>query len=193
MKDNTMTRIFSYLRVSTTEQTTANQSLAIEKAGYSVEPNRIITETISGSVQASKRPEFVKLLDKLEFGDTLILLKLDRLGRDNIDVQQTILMLDNMGVKVCCLDLPVKDLSTSEGKLMLQMFSAFAEFERNRLKERTVEGLARAKNEGKILGRPKAIKTTVKVQKLKTEGLTQSQTAKALDVSVMTVKRHWNK
>jgi DNA invertase Pin-like site-specific DNA recombinase len=179
--------------VSTTEQTTANQSLAIERAGYFVEPNRIISETISGSVQASKRPEFVKLLEKLESGDTLILLKLDRLGRDNIDVQQTISMLDNMGVIVCCLDLPVKDLSTSEGKLMLQMFSAFAEFERNRLKERTNEGLARAKSQGKVLGRPKAIKTTAKVQALKAKGHSQSEVAEAISVSIMTVKRHWNK
>lgn len=188
-----MNRLFSYIRVSTTEQTTANQSLAIAKAGYSIEPHRIVSETISGSVQANKRPEFVKLLDRLEVGDTLVLLKLDRLGRDNIDVQQTITMLDDMGVKVCCLDLPVKDLSTSEGKLMLQMFSAFAEFERNRLKERTNEGLSRAKAEGKTLGRPKALKTTSKVLELKAGGLSQSQVAKEMNVSVMTVKRHWNK
>lgn len=64
-------------------------------------------------------------------------------------------------MKVVCLDLPVSDLASSEGKLMLQMFSAFAEFERNRIRERTKEGLERAKAQGKKLGRPEAHGTTV--------------------------------
>ncbi|MFC3187980.1 recombinase family protein [Shewanella intestini] len=66
---------------------------------------------------------------QLERGDILVVLKLDRLGRDNIDVQNTINLLTEKGIKVVCLDLPVADLSSAEGKLMLQMFSAFAEFE----------------------------------------------------------------
>lgn len=56
----------------------------------------------------------------------LVVLKLDRLGRDNIDVQNTINLLTDKGVKVVCLDLPVADLASAEGKLMLQMLSAFA-------------------------------------------------------------------
>ncbi|MDD0156974.1 recombinase family protein, partial [Shigella flexneri] len=74
---------------------------------------------------------------KLEEGDTLVVLKLDRLGRDNIDLQNTVTLLNDKGVKLICLDLPVKDLSSSEGKLVLQLFSTFAEFERNRIRERT--------------------------------------------------------
>lgn len=189
-----MSRVFAYCRVSTTEQTTENQILAIRSRGYEVSDSRIVNETVSGSVQAMKRKAFNALVEhKLEKDDVLVVLKLDRLGRDNIDVQQTINMLSDMGVKVVCLDLPVPDLSSSEGKLMLQMFSAFAEFERNRIRERTQEGLARAKAEGKKLGRPEAKETTCAVQKAKAEGLSQSKVSAKLGLGIATVKRHWNK
>lgn len=187
-------RVFAYCRVSTTEQTVENQKLAIKNAGYDVKPSRVITDTVSGSVMAMQREGFKTLVEhKLEAGDTLVVLKLDRLGRDNIDVQQTIDLLISKGVKVVCLDLPIKDLSSSEGKLMLQMFSAFAEFERNRIRERTQEGLARAKEEGKKLGRPEAVKTTKLVLQKKKEGLSQAKAADALGLGIATVKRHWNK
>lgn len=187
-------RIFSYCRVSTTEQTTENQILAIRQKGYEVNDARTISETVSGSVEAMKREKFKMLINhKMERGDMLVVLKLDRLGRDNIDVQNTINLLKDKGIKVACLDLPVADLSSAEGKLMLQMFSAFAEFERNRIRERTKEGLDRAKAQGKKLGRPAAHGTTQSVQAKKTEGLSQSKTADALDLGIATVKRHWNK
>ncbi|EHH1104269.1 MULTISPECIES: recombinase family protein [Vibrio] len=187
-------RIFAYCRVSTVEQTTDNQILAIRNAGYDIQESRVISETVSGSVRAMERKEFKTLIEhKLEAGDTLVVLKLDRLGRDNIDVQQTIEQLTAKKIKVVSLDLPVSDLSSAEGKLMLQMFSAFAEFERNRIRERTQEGLNRAKAEGKKLGRPAAKDTTANVQQCKAEGLSQSATAKELGIGIATVKRHWNK
>jgi DNA invertase Pin-like site-specific DNA recombinase len=188
-----MSRTFAYCRVSTTEQTTENQIQAISASGFNIDPNRIVSESISGSVQALKRPKFKTLVEhQLEPGDCLVVLKLDRLGRDNIDVQQTVQMLADRSVKLVCLDLPVSDLSSSEGKLMLQMFSSFAEFERNRIRERTLEGLRRAEGEGKKLGRPKAIKTTKAVQRAKEEGLSQSRVAARLGLGLATVKRHWN-
>ncbi|HCR5605732.1 TPA: recombinase family protein, partial [Shigella dysenteriae] len=95
--------------------------------------------------------------------------KIDRLGRDNIDVQKTVTMLLDMGVKLVCLDLPVQDLSSAEGKLILQLFSTFAEFELNRIRERTREGLERAK-QGKVLGRPVAVNTTEAVLEHKAKG-----------------------
>lgn len=187
-------RIFAYCRVSTIEQTTENQILAIRNAGYEVQDNRVISETVSGSVLAMERKEFRALVDhKLEAKDMLVVLKLDRLGRDNIDVQQTIELLKGKGVNVVSLDLPVSDLGSSEGKLMLQMFSAFAEFERNRIRERTQEGLNRAKAQGKKLGRPAAKETTTNVLKCKSEGLSQSEAAQKLGLGIATVKRHWNK
>lgn len=187
-------RTFAYCRVSTTEQDTENQILAIRKAGYDIEPNRVISEQVSGSVQAMQRAEFKTLVEhKLEASDTLVVLKLDRLGRDNIDLQQTITMLTTKGIKVISLDLPVSDLTSSEGKLMLQLFSAFAEFERNRIRERTAEGLEKAKALGVKLGRPEAKATTMNIQAKKAEGLSQSKVARALGLSLPTVKRHWNK
>ena len=187
-------RTFAYCRVSTTEQTTENQVLAIKAAGYDVEAQRVISEICSGSTPTEKRTEFKNLVNnKLESGDTLIVLKLDRLGRDNINVQQTIHKLTDKGIKVICLDLPVADLSSSEGRLMLQMFSAFAEFERNRIIERTNEGLARAKAQGKTLGRPVAIATIKTVQDVKASGLSQSKASKATGLSIATIKRYWNK
>lgn len=187
-------RMFSYCRVSTTEQSTENQIIAIRQRGYDVIESRVVSETVSGSVEAMKREKFKMLVEhQLESGDMLVVLKLDRLGRDNIDVQNTITMLGARGIKVVCLDLPVADLSSAEGKLMLQMFSAFAEFERNRIRERTKEGLERAKAEGKKLGRPAAHATTTSVQAKKAEGLSQSKVAEVLNLGIATVKRHWNK
>ncbi len=119
-----------------------------------------------------ERPAFRNMVEhKLEPGDTLVVLKLDRLGRDNIDVQQTITTLQSRDVRVVSLDLPAQDLASANGKLILQMFAAFAEFERNRIRERTQEGLERAKSQGKKLGRPVATSTTEKVQRLKEQGL----------------------
>ncbi|OZB93905.1 resolvase [Alteromonas macleodii] len=186
-------RIFAYCRVSTTEQTTENQVIAIRQKGYEVRDSRIVSETVSGSVEAMRREKFKMLINhQMEKGDMLVVLKLDRLGRDNIDVQSTINLLTVKGIKVVCLDLPVADLSSAEGKLMLQMFSAFAEFERNRIRERTREGLERAKAHGKKLGRPVAKATTASVQAKKSEGLSQSKTAEVLGLGIATVKRHWN-
>lgn len=189
-----MGRFFAYCRVSTTEQNTSNQIQAITAAGYVIDEHRVIAETVSGSVESMKRPEFSTLVKhKLESGDTLIVLKLDRLGRDNIDVQQTITMLMDKGISVISLDLPSKDLASAEGKLILQMFTAFAEFERNRIRERTKEGLQRAKSEGKKLGRPAATHTVKSILSCKEEGLSQSKTAARLNKSLSTVKRNWNK
>lgn len=184
-------RIFAYCRVSTTEQTTENQILAIANAGYEIQSNRVISETISGSVKAMERPEFSRLVDRLEDSDTLVVLKLDRLGRDAIDIQQTVERLRGLGIRLICLDLPISDLSSAEGILMLQMFGAFAEFERNKIRERTIQGLDRAKAEGKKLGRPPAQQTNRNVQDLKSQGLGQSEVARVLGIGLSTVKRHW--
>ena len=166
-----MSRTFAYCRVSTSEQATENQIVAIRQAGYDILDSRVISETVSGGVQAMQRKGFADMVThKLEKGDRLVVLKLDRLGRDNIDVQQTIAMLVDKGIDVVSLDLPVRNLASAEGKLMLQMFSAFAEFEKSRIIERTKEGLARVKTEGKKLGRPAATDTVKRVQAAKAKG-----------------------
>lgn len=149
-----MSRVFAYARVSTVEQLTDNQRGEIAAAGYAIEPRRFVEEKVSGSVPASQRPGFVKLLDKLEKGDTLVVTKLDRLGRDSIDVQQTVERFAREGVRLVVLQLGNLDLTSSAGSLMVKMLAAVADFERDLIIERTQAGLARAKAEGKKLGRP---------------------------------------
>jgi len=182
-------RTYFYCRVSTTEQTTANQVEAFKAKGYEVKEGFVVEETVSGAVCAMERKGFRAMVEhKLMEGDTLVVLKLDRLGRDNIDVQQTIDLLLKKGIRVHCLDLPNEDLSTSEGKLMLAMFAAFAAFEKDRIRERTIEGQARAKAQGKTIGRPSKV-SPEKVAELRKGGLSISATAKQLSVSEATVKR----
>lgn len=84
------------------------------------------------------------------------------------------------------------NLASSEEKLMLQLFASFAEFERNRIRERTMEGLARAKAEGRKGGRPAATKRIQAVKECKAEGMSQNQTAKHLGCSLRTVASYWN-
>lgn len=152
-----MSRVFAYCRVSTSEQTTANQLQEIAQAGFAIQPSRAITETVSGSVPTSERPGFSKLLDKMEAGDVLVVTKLDRLGRNAMDVRATVEALSGLGIRVHCLALGGVDLTSPAGKMTMGVIAAVAEFERDLLVERTQAGLARAKAEGKALGRPSAL------------------------------------
>ncbi|ELE3233515.1 recombinase family protein [Salmonella enterica subsp. enterica serovar Muenchen] len=149
-----MSRIFAYCRVSTLEQTTENQRREIESAGFNVRPQRIIEEQISGSVAASERPGFNRLLDRLESSDVLIVTKLDRLGRNAMDIRKTVEQLTESGIRVHCLALGGVDLTSPAGKMTMQVISAVAEFERDLLLERTYSGIARARDAGKRFGRP---------------------------------------
>lgn len=94
------------------------------------------------------------MLVQIRKGETLVVSKLDRLGRDAIDVLQTVRHLGERGIKVIVPQLGNTDLTAPAGKLLLSMLAAVAEMERDLLVERTQAGLARAKAEGKALGRP---------------------------------------
>ncbi|SMR83528.1 putative DNA-invertase from lambdoid prophage Rac [Aliiroseovarius halocynthiae] len=152
-----MSRTFAYAGVSTFDQTPESQIHEIKTAGFAVEPFRIITETISGSMAIAQRKGFSKLLDRMEKGDVLIVTKLDRLGRDAIDVSTTVAKLEDIGIRVHCLALGGVDLTSSAGKMTMNVINAVAQFERDLLIERTQSGLARAKAEGKPLGRPSVL------------------------------------
>ena len=186
-----MSRTFVYARVSTDDQTTDNQVQEVERAGFSVQANRVVVETVSGSVSASERKGFQSLLHKMEAGDVLIVTKLDRLGRNAMDVRTTIENLESRGIRVHCLALGGADLTSSTGKMTMQILGAVAEFERDLLIERTQAGLARAKSEGKKLGRPVATGTIEDVKACKAKGLTQAQTVRHLSIGLTTVKRYW--
>ncbi|MFZ0870069.1 MAG: recombinase family protein [Rhodanobacter sp.] len=152
-----MSRVFAYCRVSTIDQATANQRLEIESAGFAIDKRRFIEESISGSVAASERPGFAQLLNRLEDGDVLIVTKLDRLGRNAMDVRSTIERLVQLGVRVHCLALGGVDLTSAAGKMTMGVIAAVAEFERDLLIERTRAGIDRAKAAGKTFGRPSAL------------------------------------
>lgn len=144
--------IFAYGRVSTKEQTADNQRIEIEAAGHQVD--FWFADTISGKTSASQRPQFAALLGQIRNGETLIVSKLDRLGRDAQDVGATVKLLAARQISVIVLQLGKLDLASPAGKMMLTMLAAVAEMERDLLVERTQAGLARAKSEGKTLGRP---------------------------------------
>lgn len=149
-----MSRVFAYCRVSTLEQTTENQRREIQAAGFDVRPQRFVEEHISGSVAGCERPGFLRLLDRMENGDVLIVTKLDRLGRNAMDIRKTVEQLAALDIRVHCLALGGVDLTSPAGKMTMQVISAVAEFERDLLLERTHSGIARAKAAGKRFGRP---------------------------------------
>ena len=186
-----MPRTFAYARVSTTGQTTENQIQEIEAAGFHVEPRRIVTETVSGSTPIAQRREFSKLMDRLEAGDVLIVTKLDRLGRDAIDVSSTVMALAEVGVRVHCLALGGVDLTSSAGTMTMNVLNAVAQFERDLLIERTQSGLKRAKAEGKTLGRPATLSEQQKqaVRDGLAAGESVSALARKLGTSRQTVMR----
>jgi putative DNA-invertase from lambdoid prophage Rac len=156
-KELQMSRVFAYCRVSTADQTTDNQIQDIAAAGFTVQKGRAITETVSGSVPAMERTGFLGLLNKLEAADVLIVTKLDRLGRNAMDVRASVERLASIGVRVHCLALGGVDLTSPAGKMTMGVIAAVAEFERDLLVERTQSGLSRAKAQGKVLGRPRSV------------------------------------
>ena len=117
----------------------------------------MVSETVSGGEAIARRRGFSRLLDRMERGDVLVVTRLDRLGRDAIDVSATVGKLADMGVRVHCLALGGVDLTSSAGRMTMGVINAVAQFERDLLVERTRSGLARARSEGKRLGRPPSL------------------------------------
>ena len=107
-----MARTFAYLRVSNSGQTTENQLSEIEAAGFAVDKRCIVSETVSGSSAIEQRPGFVRLMDRLEMDDVLIVTKMDRLGRNAMDVTATVDRLAKLGIRVYCLALGGADLAS---------------------------------------------------------------------------------
>ncbi|MAC59590.1 MAG: resolvase [Novosphingobium sp.] len=186
-----MSRVFAYCRVSTADQTHENQILEIRAAGFQLEPRRVIAETVSGSTPAMDRKGFRKLVDRLDWDDVLVVTKLDRLGRNAMDVRATVEQLADMKVRVHCLALGGVDLTSAAGKMTMGVIAAVAEFERDLLVERTQAGLSRAKAQGKRLGRPSSL-TPVQlesVRKRRQEGASLGALAKEFGVSRSAIQR----
>ena len=139
-----------YARVSTDEQNLDLQRDALLNAGVS--PKDIYTDKVTG-VKA-ERPGLTDAISHLRSGDTLIVWRLDRLGRSLKHLIETVTSLKEQGISFKSLTEHI-DTSTATGTLVFQIFGALAEFERNLIKERTVAGLKAARARGRTGGRPK--------------------------------------
>ncbi|EEY6160266.1 TPA: recombinase family protein [Escherichia coli] len=174
-----------YCRVSTDDQSIANQQMQIEEAGYNI-AKWFTDEAVSGSVKASSRDGFSRLLAYAREGDTVVV-AVDRLGRDTIDVLSTVKALQAKGVRVVSLREGF-DLSTPIGEAMLGIMSTLAQLERSLIAERRKAGIERAKAEGVHMGRP--VKASSKaVQTLISQGKTRLQIQEELGISKATYYR----
>ncbi len=185
--------IFGYGRVSRKDQTAENQRLEIEREGYKLD-YWFADEGVSGAVQASRRPQFAHLLQQIRKGETLVVSKLDRLGRDAVDIGSTLRELERREISVFVLQLGKLDMTDPVGKAMLTMLSAVAELERDLLIERTQAGLERAKTQGKKLGRRPSLSETdrIAVREQGATGVSVSKLARDYGVSRATILRAVN-
>src|SRR3954452_19271661 len=142
--------LIGYARVSTLDQTLALQQDALTAAGC----GDIYTDTVSGSV--TDRPGLANALSHLRTGDTLVVWRLDRLGRSLSHLIETVRQLQEQGIGFRSLQEQI-DTTTSGGKLVFHVFGALAEFERDLIMERTHAGLQAAWARGRVGGRPRSL------------------------------------
>lgn len=180
-----VSELLGYARVSTADQTLDLQSDALRAAGCS----RIWTETASGATTA--RPQLDDLFSHLRAGDTLVVWRLDRLGRSLPHLLQVVADLEERGIGFRSVTESI-DTTTAGGKLIFSIFGALAEFERNLIRERTSAGLAAARARGRVGGRPPKM-TTKKIKQAKLmrdNGMSQTEIAEILGVGRTTLYRH---
>lgn len=173
-----MSTMIGYARVSTAEQNLNMQEDALKRAGC----YRIFTDVISGA--KDKRPGLDDALAFLREGDTLVVWKIDRLGRSTPHLIQIIEDLRQRGIAFHSLTDAKFDTRTSEGKLIFHIFAVLADYERSRIRERTIAGLAAAKARGRKGGR-QPVMTPAKLEKAKqlmVKGLKVREAAAAIKV-----------
>ena len=182
---------YGYARVSTSRQHTDNQIADLRREG--VPEDSIVTETISGATPWKSRPELKRLVRKLHTGDTLTVAKLDRLGRNALDVLNLIDVLKKRQISVRILNLGI-DTSGAGGKLFLLLLAGFAEFERNIIRERVIAGLETARAKGTRLGRRPMLPEDglAQARRLKAQGLSAREVAGLMHISKMTAWRAMN-
>src|SRR2546430_894168 len=175
-----------YARVSTQDQTLNLQKDALNKIGCS----KIFTDTASGT--KAERKGLEEALEYVREGDTLVVWRLDRLGRSLKHLIETISQLDTRKIGFKSLTENI-DTTTSGGKLIFHIFGALAEFERNLIRERTNAGLQAARARGRKGGRPKSLtgKKTAMAQALYNDkNNTVDEICKTLNVSRATLYRY---
>jgi len=185
MHQGTSETLVGYARVSTADQNPQLQHDALKLAGC----DRVFTDKASGA--ASDRPQLAAALDYLREGDTLVVWRLDRLGRSLKHLLEVVNALDERGVGFKSIHEAI-DTTTSTGKLVFHIFGALAEFERDLIKDRTTAGLAAARARGRVGGRKPVltVKQVAVAQKMYAAGdSTVADIAKVLGVSRATIYR----
>jgi len=174
--------LVGYARVSTLDQDHTLQSERLEVAGC----EKIFSEKKSGTTKKG-RTALADCLDYMREGDTLVITKIDRLARSARDLHNIVHDLEMSGINLLVLDQNI-DTRTPTGKAFLGMLATFAEFETNIRKERQLEGIARAKKQGKFKGRkPTAQAKKPEMLKLLESGMSKPKIAKEIGVSVASV------
>ncbi|WP_295850387.1 recombinase family protein [uncultured Microbacterium sp.] len=186
MTTSTGTRL-GYLRVSTGKQDEQLQHDALDAAQVR-KRDRYVDHGVSGT--KTSRPGLDALLHDVRPGDTIVVYKLDRIGRSTAHVAQLIAELTDRGVFIESISDGLNS-STPTGRAMLQMLAIFAEMERSFIAERTIAGLAAAKAQGRVGGRPKATdsKQARTAQTLRDSGESVPDIARTLGVSIATIYR----
>src|SRR3954447_12867465 len=178
--------LVGYARVSTSDQTLDLQQDALTKAGCT----RIFTDTASGA--QTERKGLQEAISYVRVGDTLVVWKLNRLGRSLKDLITRITELNDRKIGFRSLTENI-DTTTSGGKLIFHIFGAFAEFERDIIKERTNAGLEAARTRGKLEGRPKALspeKIKLARRLYADTGTSVAEICKMLGISRHTLQRY---
>jgi DNA invertase Pin-like site-specific DNA recombinase len=177
--------LIGYARISTLDQTLALQQDALTAAGC----EQLYTDTASGSV--TERPGLSQALSHLRAGDTLVVWRLDRLGRSLPHLIETVRQLQERGIGFRSLPEQL-DTRTSGGKLVFHVFGALAEFERDLVRERTHAGVVAARARGRLFGRPRRL-TPQQVKQLrslaKDERNTVGEICQTLEISRATYYR----
>jgi DNA invertase Pin-like site-specific DNA recombinase len=183
--------LIGYARVSTNEQNLDLQQDALKKAG--VTAKNLYTDKITGTKE--ERPGLEAALSHLRDGDTLVVWRLDRLGRSLKHLIETVTALQNTGVAFQSITENI-NTATATGQLVFHIFGALAEFERNLIKERTTAGVSAARARGRKGGRPRLATTSGKVamaKKLYADKTTPiSDICKTLHISRATLYRYIN-
>ncbi len=176
---------YGYARVSTVDQDLSVQEQALKAAGCDI----IRSEKVTGTSRQA-RQELNTLLQFLRDGDTLIVTRIDRLARSVADLQDIVRELRDRRVDLKATEQPI-DTSTAVGKCFFDMLGVFAEFETSLRRERQMEGIAKAKQEGKYKGRKPEIDPE-EVRRLRKEGLGATEVAKKLGIGRASVYRILN-
>lgn len=182
---------YFYSRVSTDMQTVENQQEVARTSGMTID-HWFADEGVSGGVKCFDRPQFKVMVAQMEAGSTIVTTAVDRIGRNTVDVIQTIEKLAKMGISVFIMTFGKIDLTSEIGMMVLTIGAAFAQMEKTAIKRRTKEGMARVKKQGVKLGQPLKItpEQLGKMYEMEEEGMNVNRIATEFGMQRNTVDRN---